>query len=100
MLEAMACGRPVIACPPPYGRYDPLRDGETGVCAKVDDAEDLALQIKRVLVDGDLSSRIGMAARRLMVDEYDWPAIAKKIVTFYWKVASSRLERPSSWQSF
>jgi len=87
MLEAMACGRPVIAAQSPYGSYDPLIHEETGLVFKLGDTTDLAAKIERLLLDPGYSIRLGQQARHLMVQEYDWPVVATRMIEFYERVA-------------
>jgi glycosyltransferase involved in cell wall biosynthesis len=65
LLEAMACGLPVIGADSP-GIREVLRDGETGLlCAT--DALSIRAAIVRVLSDGPLAARLGAAARAEIV---------------------------------
>jgi glycosyltransferase involved in cell wall biosynthesis len=49
----------------------------------VDDPNDFADQVIRVLSDGELGARLGEGARRLAVERYSWKASAKELVRFY-----------------
>ncbi|MCA3246910.1 MAG: glycosyltransferase family 4 protein [Azospirillum sp.] len=61
LLEAMACGLPVVGADSP-GIREVLRDGETGLlCAT--DAAAIRACLGRVLADRGLASRLGRAAR-------------------------------------
>jgi glycosyltransferase involved in cell wall biosynthesis len=64
-MEAMACGRPVVACDAP-GVVDLLDGGEQagGVVVPRDDPETLAAAMGRLLDDRALAARLGEAARR------------------------------------
>ena len=90
MLEAMACGKPMLATAPASGKYDPLIDGETGFGITPPTADQLARRARELLSDAELSSRMSEAARRLMVEEYDWPVIARQIFEFYREIAASK----------
>ena len=88
MLEAMACGKPMLVAAPAYGKYDPLIDGETGLVITPVTADQLARRIKELISDAQLSSQIGDAARRLMAREYDWSVVATRMAGFYREVVA------------
>ena len=92
MLEAMACGKPVVASQPPSGSYDALIDEGTGLVFKPGNMMDLVAQIRRLLLDPEFATRLGEQARRLMVQEYDWPVIAGKVLAFYGEIALSQMK--------
>src|SRR5262249_58416620 len=58
LVEAMACGTPVVATDCAYGPSEILQDGVTGVLARVDHADSLAAGIHRVLTDPSLRDRL------------------------------------------
>ncbi len=63
VIEAYACGRPVIATR--VGALPELvRDGETGYLCTPGDASDLAIKAQRLAADPDRLRRMGAAARR------------------------------------
>ncbi len=62
LLEAAACGRPVIATDVPGCRYF-VRDGVEGLIVPPDDAGALATAIRRLVADAPLRVRMGQAAR-------------------------------------
>jgi glycosyltransferase involved in cell wall biosynthesis len=75
LVEAMACGTPVVAADCDYGPREIVDDGKTGLLARIDDAASLAAAIHRVLVDPAL--RKDLAARgRLRAMDFDAPSIA------------------------
>ena len=88
MLEAMACGRLVIACPPPLGAYDPLIEGQTGLFARHNDSTHLASQIKYLWCNPEMATRMGQAARQLMVQEYDYDRVAPRLEALYRQVVA------------
>jgi len=87
MLEAMACGRPILAASPEIGIYDPLKDQETGLLFTPATPDRLAEQARRLFLSDGLAAQMGQAARHLMVEEYDWPVIANQFADFYRDVA-------------
>jgi glycosyltransferase involved in cell wall biosynthesis len=73
-LEAMACGRPVIASRV-GGLAGIVRNGETGYLFPPGDEYELAEKLD-LLCDSDrLRERMGLAGRKLVVEEYSWDKI-------------------------
>jgi glycosyltransferase involved in cell wall biosynthesis len=62
ILEAMACGRPVVTSNT-TGQTDVIRDGENGMYAKPGDPAALQTKIEQILNDPALSARLSTSAR-------------------------------------
>ncbi|MFM8321181.1 MAG: glycosyltransferase, partial [Chloroflexota bacterium] len=69
LLEGMACGRAVAACPA-GGIADVLVDGQNGLLSPPGDAGALAENLQRLLDDADLRARLGAEARRCVLAQY------------------------------
>ncbi|MDY0110141.1 MAG: glycosyltransferase family 4 protein [Candidatus Krumholzibacteria bacterium] len=69
LLEAAACGRPLIAADVP-GCRDLVRDGETGLLVPPRDPQALAAAIRRLAADPDLRRALGTRARAMVEREY------------------------------
>lgn len=82
VLEAMGCGRPVIASSV-GGIVDAIDDGVTGLLVPPADAEALALSLLRLLRDGDLADRIGRRAREHAVERFGLSRFAASIRSVY-----------------
>jgi D-inositol-3-phosphate glycosyltransferase len=80
-LEAMACGRPVIASRV-GGLQTTVRDGVTGVLVPEHDAAALAEMIDRVMGDAALRWRLGREGVRWAA-QHRWPCVAEAIVKEY-----------------
>jgi glycosyltransferase involved in cell wall biosynthesis len=62
VLEAMACGAPVVATNV-NGTPEALLDGETGLLIEPDDSGDLAAKVSALLDDPARRARMGNAGR-------------------------------------
>jgi glycosyltransferase involved in cell wall biosynthesis len=70
VLEAMACGRTVIATPA-GGVMDMLHDGKNGRLVSINDINSLSAVLQEVLSDKALQSRLGASARRTVLDKFN-----------------------------
>ena len=66
LLEAMACGKPVIATPV-GGMLDVVKDRENGILVPVNDRDALANAIGELLNNTELRNRLGNAARQTVM---------------------------------
>jgi D-inositol-3-phosphate glycosyltransferase len=80
-LEAMACGRPVIASEVGGLAYL-VRDGETGFHVAEGDHIDLAKAIARLLQDDSLRARLGRQAEA-WAQKYTWPRVADQLLATF-----------------
>jgi len=69
VLEAMACGRTVIATQA-GGVMDMLHDGKNGRLVSINDINSLSAVLQEVLSDKVLQSRLGASARRTILDKF------------------------------
>ena len=87
-LEAMACGRPVVATdsggPPEY-----VADGETGFVVPVGDVPAMADRVGRLLHDPALADDLGRAGRLRMVEGFGYSRMIREIAALYEEVLRS-----------
>jgi len=81
-VEAMACGLPVIASEA-VGQMNIFEDGREGLVAKTANSEDLSNRILTLLKNESLRQDMGIAARELAVQRYDWDMIASDFESIY-----------------
>jgi glycosyltransferase involved in cell wall biosynthesis len=74
-VEAMACGKPIIATRT-NGALECIEDGRTGLLCAVGDVADLAAKLDELLSDPARAARMGDAARIRMQDRYSESAHA------------------------
>jgi glycosyltransferase involved in cell wall biosynthesis len=82
LLEAAACGRPLIASDVP-GCREIVRPGIDGLLVPPDDAPALADAIERLAADAELRRKFSAAARRIAEEEYSSALIGRQIVALY-----------------
>jgi glycosyltransferase involved in cell wall biosynthesis len=82
LLEAAACGRPMIAADVP-GCREVVRDGDTGLLVPVDDPAALAAAITTLAAAPELRARYGANARRLVVERFAAQSIGRQTVDLY-----------------
>jgi glycosyltransferase involved in cell wall biosynthesis len=82
LLEAAACGRPLIATDVP-GCREIARDGVNALLIPTDDAEALAHAIETLMKDRDLRARFGCASWQIVTSEYSSTRVGSEIVALY-----------------
>ena len=82
LLEAAACGRPIVATDVP-GCREIARPGVNALLVPPDDATALADAIERLAADAGLRARFGSAGRHLVVDKFSSARIGRDIVSLY-----------------
>jgi glycosyltransferase involved in cell wall biosynthesis len=81
MLEAMACGLPVVLTDR-AALAGQMAEGGAALVVK-SDVQALAAGISRLLNDADLSQRLGQAGRAMVSSQFSWPAIADRFLDLY-----------------
>lgn len=81
LLEAMARGLPAVItfC----GPEEPLRDGQTGLCAPPDDAASLAGALARLVAEPALREQLGRQARAHVMARYSTGRVADDLLDLY-----------------
>jgi glycosyltransferase involved in cell wall biosynthesis len=69
LLEAMACGVPVVATPV-GGAADVIRDGENGLLIPVNDAEALSQAVQKILGDETHGNKLAVNARQTIIERF------------------------------
>jgi mannosylfructose-phosphate synthase len=92
VLEAMACGTPVVATGHGGLRHE-LTDRKDSLLVDPSDPLALSSAILEILSDDALARRLRDAALKLVKERYSWRSIARQTLSFYEKYASRRPER-------
>jgi teichuronic acid biosynthesis glycosyltransferase TuaC len=85
-LEAMASGKPVIACRG-QGIVEIIQHRSNGWLIPVDGLDELVQGLQVLLGDGDLRAQIGRAARRTILDRLTMSHQAQKLMQIYEEAA-------------
>lgn len=83
VLEALACGRPVITTWPDEGAHDAVLPGETGWLVRYGEVEELAMALREAADSAETRQRYGDNARRLIETRFIWPRIARDTLAIY-----------------
>jgi glycosyltransferase involved in cell wall biosynthesis len=88
LLEAAACGRPMVATDVPGCREIARRD-ETGLLVPPDDPPALAAAIETLALSPDLRTRFGRAARTLAEERFAADAIGRAVTGLYLRLVGA-----------
>ena len=89
LVEAMACGCPVIATDCQTGPREILGDNEYGLLVPVDDPEALAHSVEKLLTDKSCRTHF-QAQSRLRAQDFDLEQIGSKYVRLLQSIAETR----------
>jgi glycosyltransferase involved in cell wall biosynthesis len=90
LLEAAACGRPLIASDVP-GCREVARKGVNALLVPPDNPEALAEAIETLMNDRDLRVRFGKVSRQIAVEEYSSLRIGREITALYSRLLDAAL---------
>jgi glycosyltransferase involved in cell wall biosynthesis len=82
LLEAAACGRPMVATDVP-GCREVVIDGETGLLAPLGDVQALAKALETLVESEELRQRYGAGARDLVERQYSLDVISDRVAGLY-----------------
>lgn len=86
LLEAAACGRPMVATDAP-GCREVVVAGETGLLVPIDDAASLAQALGMLAQDAPLRIRFGRRAREMAEQRFSSAQIGRQTATLYLRLA-------------
>ena len=82
LLEAQACGKPVIAGAS-GGTRETMKLSETGVVIPCDTPSPLDETVANLLLDDAKREQMGLAAREWVVEQFDWDSLAVKATELF-----------------
>jgi glycosyltransferase involved in cell wall biosynthesis len=86
LLEAAACGRPLVSTDAPGCREIAIND-QTGLSVPIEDPAALAQAMKRLAQSPELRARYGRTARQLVEDRLSARIIGRSVVALYNRLA-------------
>jgi glycosyltransferase involved in cell wall biosynthesis len=89
LIEAMACGKPVITSNLP-GVRSVVSDGEDGLLIATGDIADLAAKLGQLLDDPQRRRVMGARGRAKVEAKYAWPAIIPRLAQLYEQALSEQ----------
>lgn len=87
-VEAMACGKPVVACDLKSGVPYVCRDGETGLIVPPADSDGLASAVLRLLNDRSLAESLGERARRRAREEFEESVMVRRYFELFGRLVA------------
>jgi glycosyltransferase involved in cell wall biosynthesis len=87
LLEAMACGRPVVATAV-SGALDVIQSEVNGLLIPPHNPSKMATVILRLLSDPELANHLGQAARRTVETHYSWDRVSARYSQLYRQLVS------------
>lgn len=82
LIEAAACGRPIITTDVP-GCREVVRDGENGLLVPIRAAAALATALRKLIEDPELRRRMGKKGRELAVTEFSVETVVNETLAIY-----------------
>ncbi len=90
LLQAMACGAPVVASAI-GGIVDHVEHGKNGLLVSVGSSEELAAAAADLLKDAKLAARLGADGARYAHSTVDWEVLVPRIRTEVYSACAARL---------
>ena len=95
LLEAMASGTPIV-CADNVGFRQVIRDGAPGRFCPPPTRVALAAGIAEQLDDPELRREWGDRGRRVAVERYSWPEVARRVEAVYLEILAAKDGRPET----
>lgn len=89
VIEAWAASKPVAAAAS-QGPKALIKDEKTGLLAEIDDAEELAVQINRLVNDMNLRQRLGEAGHAEFQEKFTEQVVVDQYLNFFKRVTEAR----------
>lgn len=87
LLNYMGTARPIVAA---AGGAKGIRHLHDGFICRDEDVDHMAEGLSLLLTDRKLAERLGVAALRTLLEEYDWRILCRKIESIYLGILSAR----------
>lgn len=91
LIEAMACGLPVVSTPV-GGVKDILQDRQNGLVVQPENPQQLLEALGALITDSSLATRLGQAARQAVQDRYSAKIVTQRYVELFGHVLARHSE--------
>lgn len=88
LIEAAACGRPIVATDVP-GCREIVREGQNGFLIPAQEAEPLADALEILIKNSELRKRMGKRGREIVEEEFSEQIVVEKTMALYKKLIGS-----------
>lgn len=95
LLEAAACGRPIVATDV-SGCRDVVKNGVNGLLVPPKDAQALAAALLTLLKDESLRSEMGLAGRRLIIERFSNQQVHTNTLAVYYQLLPKNLNNKTA----
>jgi len=92
LIEAMACGKPVVASNLP-GVRTVVEDGKNGFLVNMRNPADIAAKIDIILRSDEMAKAMGQTGRKKAVEKYSWSKIISQVEELYNQLAIKNLSK-------
>ncbi len=92
LIEAAACGRPIVAYDVP-GCREIVRNGKNGLLVPRGDVAGLASAVSTLLADSDLRANMGRKGREIAVEEFSEALVVAQTFDLYRELAEQWIEQ-------
>ncbi len=89
VVEAMACGKPIITSDLPGYRVL-IEDKQNGFLVKEQDSQEISKNLIKLIKDQKLRLKMGKKSRELVLEKFSWNAIGKEYTRFFNEILLTR----------
>jgi glycosyltransferase involved in cell wall biosynthesis len=90
LVEAAACNKPAIATST-TGAREIIIDGQTGLLSPIGDSASLAVNILKLLTNGELTKDLGLKAKEISSKRFDGGINTQEIIKFWQELIDSKI---------
>ncbi len=91
LIEAAACGRPIVASDVP-GCREIVRPGENGLLVPARDIAALATSLKQLIQDSNMRRAMGIRGRKIVEKEFSMDLVVSQTLNVYHSTAGNEVE--------
>lgn len=89
VLEAMACGLPVIASKV-GGIPEAIEDGRSGILVDIQDIDALTRAIEKLIGNKHISEQMGVTGRKIVEEKFNWYRNTEELMSIYEEISKDK----------